>query len=184
MNATRPMRVAIVDDYEVVIEGLARMLAPFSDRVEIVELAANTPVSQPVDIALYDTFAQAQGGDLDIPSALEEYNAARLVIYSWTPDPTLVANSLAPGAHGYVPKRVTAEELVSALEAINAGERVVMGEDADAEPEPGDWPGRSQGLSEREAEVIALITQGFSNDQIAGRVFLSINTVKSYIRSA
>jgi len=47
-----------------------------------------------------------------------------------------------------------------------------------------DWPGRDHGLSAREAEIVALITQGLSNEQIADRMFLSVNTVKSYIRSA
>ena len=48
----------------------------------------------------------------------------------------------------------------------------------------GDWPGREEGLTAREAEVIALITQGLSNSDIASHSSLSINSVKSYIRSA
>ena len=48
----------------------------------------------------------------------------------------------------------------------------------------GDWPGRDRGLSAREAEVIALITQGLGNDEIADRIYTSINTVKTYIRTA
>ena len=48
----------------------------------------------------------------------------------------------------------------------------------------GDWPGRAVGLSPREAEIIALITQGLSNQDVAERAFLSVNTVKTYIRSA
>ena len=49
---------------------------------------------------------------------------------------------------------------------------------------PGDWPGRSAGLTPREAEILALITQGLSNQEIADRAFLSINSVKTYIRTA
>jgi DNA-binding CsgD family transcriptional regulator len=48
----------------------------------------------------------------------------------------------------------------------------------------GDWPGRAVGLSPREAEVIALITQGLTNQEIADRMFVSINSVKTYIRAA
>ena len=48
----------------------------------------------------------------------------------------------------------------------------------------GDWPGRDFGLSAREAEIIALITQGLSNQEIAQRSYLSINSVKTYIRTA
>ena len=48
----------------------------------------------------------------------------------------------------------------------------------------GDWPGRAQGLSARQAEVVSLITMGFSNQQIAERTHLTMNTVKTYIRMA
>ena len=51
------------------------------------------------------------------------------------------------------------------------------------EPVVGDWPGREQGLSARESEVLALITQGLSNQEIAERTYLSINSVKTYIRT-
>lgn len=47
-----------------------------------------------------------------------------------------------------------------------------------------DWPGRAEGLSQREGEVLALITQGKTNAEIAGLVYLSANSIKSYIRSA
>jgi DNA-binding CsgD family transcriptional regulator len=53
-----------------------------------------------------------------------------------------------------------------------------------AEVVGGDWPGRAEGLTHREAEVVALITQGLSNQDVAARTFLSINSVKSYIRGA
>ena len=47
----------------------------------------------------------------------------------------------------------------------------------------GDWPGREEGLTAREAEVLALITQGLTNAEIVERTGLSINSIKSYIRS-
>jgi DNA-binding NarL/FixJ family response regulator len=78
---------------------------------------------------------------------------------------------------------MTPGELVDALERIHAGEIVVV--DGADDPEVwGDWPGRSAGLSQREAEIIALITRGLSNEEIAKALYLSINTVKSYIRTA
>ena len=48
----------------------------------------------------------------------------------------------------------------------------------------GEWPGQEAGLSARESEIIALITKGLTNQEIAERAYLSINSVKSYIRSA
>ena len=61
MVSSWPPRIAVVNDYEVVVRGVAAMLRAYRHMVEIVELDAQTPVATPVDIALYDTFAQTQG---------------------------------------------------------------------------------------------------------------------------
>jgi two-component system, NarL family, response regulator LiaR len=68
---------------------------------------------------------------------------------------------------------------------VHAGETVTPGRLRLAdEREHGDWPGREVALSARESEVIALIARGLSNQEIADRAYLSINSVKTYIRSA
>lgn len=73
---------------------------------------------------------------------------------------------------------------MDALEKIAAGEHAVVLSDAvDPLPET-EWPGKDIDLTEREAEVIGLIAQGYSNEEIARLCYLSINTVKTYIRSA
>ena len=87
---------------------------------------------------------------------------------------------------GFLDKRLTAEELADALERIHRGESGVVSADypPSVDFDLGEWPGREHGLSAREAEVIALITQGLSNEEIADRTYMSINTVKTYIRTA
>src|SRR5947209_6886997 len=88
------------------------------------------------------------------------------------------------GAHGYLSKTLPARELVAALESVHSGEVVVSEAGGRARGAPGqDWPGRGEGLSEREAEILALITQGKSNADVARLTYLSPNTVKSYIRT-
>ena len=80
---------------------------------------------------------------------------------------------------------LTGPAVVDALERIKAGEIVVLAGDFESSADgAGDWPGREAGLSPREAEIIALITQGLSNQEIADRIYVSINSVKTYIRSA
>ena len=179
-----PVRIAIANDYEIVVEGLAQMLKPFEDRVTVVETVANEPVSQDVDIVLYDNFGQPHHKGLDLDVLLSQARARHLVVYTWHVDPALVDIALDVGATGYLPKNLTADELVSALERINAGEVVAPETAPDPQPGSGDWPGRTFGLSERESEIVALITQGLPNEQVADRAYLSINTVKSYIRTA
>ena len=67
---------------------------------------------------------------------------------------------------------------------MHAGEIVVSDTPGRERPVTGlDWPGRGEGLTERESEVLALITQGRNNAEVAGMTYLSPNTVKSYIRN-
>jgi two-component system, NarL family, response regulator LiaR len=190
MPETRPpLSVAIVNDYELVIAGVAAALAPFGDRVAVRELDSQLPVISDVDLILYDTFGQVQGDGVDLET-LVAGGRGKVVIFSWNLDPMLVDRALARGAAGYLSKELKAAELVDGLEAVARGELV---RPAAAEPtDPthaagstrGVWPGIDHGLSPREAEVIALITQGLSNDEIARMTYLSINSVKTYIRGA
>jgi two-component system, NarL family, response regulator LiaR len=179
----RPLRLAIVDDYAVVVAGVASFLE--AERIEVVETGATTSVLSDVDIVLYDTFGQIQGKGIDLQDFVRDSGGAKVVIYSWNLQPALIKEALAGGASGYLSKVLTGPAVVKALERIHRGEIVVLAGDFESSVEgAGDWPGREAGLSPREAEVLALITQGLSNDQIAKRVYLSINSIKTYIRSA
>jgi DNA-binding NarL/FixJ family response regulator len=179
------IRVAIVNDYEIVVAGVAAMLAPHHDRIKIVELDSGVPVMSNVDVILYDTFGQAQGDAVDLDS-LVQGSEAKVVIFSWNLQPDLVRRAIEHGACGYLSKGLTAKEVVEAIEAVYAGEIVTPQESALAAGRTavGEWPGRDAGLTAREAEVLALITQGLSNQEIAEQTYLSINSVKTYIRTA
>jgi len=180
-----PIRVAIVNDYEIVVAGVAAMLAPHNDRVTIVELDSNLPVVSDVDVIFYDTFAAVQGDGVDL-GVLVHGSSARVVIFSWNIHEELVRAAIERGAAGYLSKGLDAEQIVSAIEAVHRGETVTPPASATAAERTaaGEWPGREVGLSAREAEVLALITQGLSNQEIAERTYLSINSVKTYIRTA
>ena len=179
----RPLRLAIVDDYAVVVAGVASFLE--AERIEVVETGATTPVISDVDVVLFDTFGQIQGVGIDLEDFVRNSGGAKVVIYSWNLNRRLIEEALAGGASGYLSKVLTGPAIVRALERIMDGEVVVLsGDNETSVGAAGDWPGRAAGLSPREAEVIALITQGLSNQQIAERVYLSINSVKTYIRSA
>jgi two-component system, NarL family, response regulator LiaR len=178
------IRLAIVNDYEVVVRGLADMLHSATDEIEVVELDARLPVCEPVDIALYDTFAQGQGDCPEVEELIANPLVSKVAIYTWNLEDQLVKAALALGVSAYLCKTLTADELVVALRAVHEGEVIVSPEPETAPDLQGDWPGREDGLTAREAEVIALITQGYSNADIAALASLSINSVKSYIRSS
>lgn len=175
-----PVRVALSNDYELALLGLAQMLARHPDQVQIVDLTTQATMRHEPDVILFDTFGRLPEEDTKLRRILEENPAATVIVYSWNDYPEPAARRL--GAAGYLHKGLSAAELVAAIVAIHDGH--------DPRPASGDgapeltWPGQHNGLSQREAEMLSFIVRGLSNDEIARRSYLSINTVKTYIRTA
>jgi DNA-binding NarL/FixJ family response regulator len=179
-----PVTIALVDDYDIVVMGVAHILDQYSDRVVIAELDTNEDLSDTVDIVLYDTYAQAESDHDQISVLIRNPRARHVVVYTWNFHPDLINGARDRGVHGYLSKALPARDFVAALEAINAGEIVFNEPPARARTVTGlNWPGRTEGLTDRESEILALITQGKSNAEVAALTFLSPNTVKSYIRT-
>ena len=183
-TGSRPITVALVDDYDVVLMGVAKIIDRYRDRVIVAEIDTNKPVEDAVDIVLYDCFAQPESDHEHIRVLIENPHAKRVVVYTWNFHPDLVESARKQGVHGYLSKALPARQLIAALEAVHAGDVVVSDPPGRTGGVNGlDWPGRSEGLSEREAEILALITQGLNNAEVAAQTFLTANTVKSYIRT-
>jgi DNA-binding NarL/FixJ family response regulator len=196
-----PIRLAIIDDAEVVVRGLAEMLRPFAEEVELRSLDSRQPLDHDLDVALVDVALHGRSAALH--ELVGHPRVRRVAVYSWNLDRRLVDEALQRGASAYLSKTANARDLVSALRRVHAGECVVDGHhgtfdgvhgadrvvdgrangSSHSDAQDG-WPGRDAGLTAREAEVIALITQGLSNQEIAQRASLSINSVKSYIRTS
>ena len=184
VDADRRIRIALVNDYDVVIVGLARILDRYGDRLLIVEIDTNQPVADRADIVLYDTFAQPESDRFEISELVANPRVGKVAIYSWNLHPELIAQARAQGASGYLSKALPARDLVASLEAVHAGEMVFNEPAGRVRAMNGsDWPGRGEGLTDREAEVLALITQGMGNAEVADLTYLSPNTIKTYIRS-
>jgi DNA-binding NarL/FixJ family response regulator len=183
-NGNSPITIALVDDYDVVVIGVANMLDKYRDRIVVAEIDTNRAVSDEVDIVLYDSFAQPESDHHEIGVLAKNPRAKRVVVYTWNFHPDLIRSARDQGAHGYLSKALPARDLVAALEAVHAGEVVVSDPPGRTRSASGlNWPGRGEGLTDREAEILALITQGKSNAEVATLTYLSPNTVKSYIRT-
>ena len=104
-------------------------------------------------------------------------------MYSFNCDDDAVQRALASGASGYLSKATPATELVDQLTRIANGEEVVSvpGASGRSNRDERGWPGRDLGLSEREAEVVALAALGKRNAQIAEALFVSVDTVKTHL---
>jgi NarL family two-component system response regulator LiaR len=174
----RPVRVALSNDYELALLGLAQMLAQHPSKVQVVDLSTSSRPPHEPDVILFDTFGRLPDHDPKLRRIVEE-NAAKVVVYSWEEYPEEAARR--HGAVGYLHKGLGADELVAEILAVHEGTRP---QEATPQEPVHTWPGQVLGLSQRESEMLTFITRGLSNDEIARRSFLSINTVKSYIRSA
>lgn len=184
MPPPKAILIALIDDYDVVVLGVAKMLDPYRERVLIAEIDTNEPLHDVVDIALYDSFAQQEADGEHLRTLIDSEHARNVVVYTWNFDAELVEDARRKGARGYLSKALPARELVTALEKVHAGEIVISEPPGRARAATGlDWPGRTEGLTDRESEILALITQGRSNADIAALTYLSPNTIKSYIRS-
>ena len=181
---TRPITIALVDDYDIVLEGVARIIDRYRDRVLIAEIDTNKPLHDTVDIVLYDSFAQPESDRDEIAVLVANPHARQVIVYTWTFHPDLIEQAKRHGVRGYLSKALPARDLVNALERVHAGELVISDPPGRVRPNHGlDWPGRGEGLTDRESEILALITQGLDNAEVAARTYLSPNTIKSYIRT-
>jgi DNA-binding NarL/FixJ family response regulator len=192
----RPVRVVLVDDHEMVLEGLKAMLARFVGRVRVVGVAASAEEAQQVvsaltpDVVLCDVRLRGSSG-LDLCRRLtSQHPECRVLLLSVYEDEQYVYQALRVGAAGYLLKRIGGEELVTSLEMVHAGETVVdttlAGRVASsaARLHSGEfWPGARLGLSQRESEVLGLIVAGLSNRAIAGKLVIGDETVKSHTRA-
>ena len=177
------IRLAILDDYEIVVKGLASVLREH-DGFEIVEVSTDAAVDEDVDIALYDTFGAVEPGFETVEKMVADPHVGRVVVFTWRFEPERIDEVMAMGVDGYLAKSLSARELVDSLHRIGDGEKVVS-----ESPTRGSgstngrrWPGQGMNLTEKEADVLSLIVRGLENKAIAELLFISQNTLKSRIR--
>lgn len=187
MNTSQTIRVMLVDDHNVVRSGLATFLRAYDD-LELVGEARNGLESvnlcrqKKPDVILMDLMMPEMDGIEATREILKECPDIKIIAMTSFEEETLVQGVLAAGAISYLLKNVTADELVRAIRAASAGKSTLSPEAAKAlihatRPEVHPW----LDLTEREMEVLNLVVQGKSNQQIAEAMFLSLATVKAHV---
>ncbi|GAA1941536.1 helix-turn-helix transcriptional regulator [Nocardioides hwasunensis] len=177
-GVARQLRLALLDDSELVVHGLRTMLEPYAARVSVVSFDAGGS-GAPADLVLYEPAARRRAGT---GGGTPTRVAPRMVAFGWDCSAQAVSTEMARGAVGFVSKWLPARRLLQDLVHIAGGRTVVdawSGQREVEQPVAREWH-----LTHREAEVLALIAAGRSNAQIALHCHLSINSVKSYIRGA
>jgi DNA-binding NarL/FixJ family response regulator len=133
----RCITVAVVNDYELVVQGVASMLRPFRDRIEVVELDVGENPHREVDVALFDTYGHGWLGVDRVASLVRDPNVGAVAVYTDQSTSEQRDAVLAVGARGLLAKSIHASELAEALIAIAQGHQVVSEEFGDAEDRGG-----------------------------------------------
>jgi DNA-binding NarL/FixJ family response regulator len=181
-GANERVRVAVANDYELVIAGVRAMLEPFAHRVDVADtLLVGEPLGSPVDLVLFDTFGRSDGAVDGIKRLLDTDGVSKVALYTGTPRTHHVEAALSAGAAAVISKARPAAALVDAIVDVHRGERVI---DDGGGQQAGPWPGATRGLTARQAEVVALLLQGRSNAEIAASLYVDVNTVKTHLRHA
>jgi DNA-binding NarL/FixJ family response regulator len=176
-------RVAVVNDYELVVAGLEHVLRGFPDRVQVCDrIVGGGSVKTPVDVALFDLYGRLGVAGTKLRALADDPNVAHVAVFSLELGPDLISEGRAAGASAFISKALTGRDIVDALVRAAAGEAVIaaLPGPRPASPEL-DWPARSDGLTERESQMLVLLAEGLSNREIAAALFLSPETVKSYL---
>ncbi len=178
---TRLKRVAIVNDYDLVVRGLAALLDPFRDRIRVVELDVGRTPRKSVDVALFDTYGHPRNGPDRVRLLAGDLRIGAVVVYTWAITSEQCEAAVAAGARGVIAKSEPAEALVHALLAIADGDLVVS--PIFRRPRGYTWPGHDFGLTARESEVAAFLGEGLSNRDMADALSISEHTVKSHLKA-
>lgn len=175
-----PVRLAVIGANGIVTRGVAALTAEHADRLQLVP-HPSAPAGLEPDVVLYDAIGLHTGDGHDLDALVRETSAAVLVL-AREARPDLTGSALARGADGWVSLEADDEEIVAAIESAATGS---------LEPESGTPHADSAlhlpegvSLSAREAEMLGYIAQDLRNTEIADRCFLSVNSVKTYVRSA
>ena len=179
-----PITAAIVSAHEIVHTGLVGMFATRPGAIDVIPLDLGAPGDQQPDVILYDVFGLHDGDDDELDRYVKDTDSA-VVAMARDLRPDLAARAVAKGVDACVSMTVDLDEILDVIRSAVAGE----GQPDAAGPgtdQGGAYAvlGEEVGLTPRETEILRLLTLGLSNQQIADQCFLSINSVKSYIRSA
>ena len=187
MNEMNPIRVMIVDDHDMVRRGLAAYL---EDEVglELVGVAADgrevVQICDQVrpDVVLMDLVMPELSGAEATRIIRDRWPQVQVIALTSFQEEDLVQDALGAGAISYLLKNVSGEDLVEAIRAAHAGRSTLAPEAVQAlirpttqKPDPG------YDLTPRERDVLALLVEGLTNAEIAGRLGVSRSTIKVHM---
>ena len=169
-----PPRLLMVSEQDVVAAGVRALLEPYPDRVDVLPTGGPPPSPDP-DVVVYDVINLRSGKTSELEGHL--VRSKGVVALGRDLRPELALRAWWLGVSACVSIGAPVEDFLTAIEAVYSGEASDLRRDDD-------WLGQAHDLSPREGQVLQLIAHGLSNQEIADQLSLSINSIKTYIRSA
>ena len=177
-----------MDDHAVVRSGL-KLVLEAEDGIEAVGEAGTArdavleARSTKPDVILLDVVMPDQSGLEIIPTLLKEHPEVRILVLSMQDDPQYVREAFAAGARGYVLKEAADSDVVAAVREVAGGGRYVhpeLGARLVAAESEERRRAEEDPLSERESEVLRLLALGYTNQEIAKQLFISVRTAETH----
>jgi two-component system response regulator DevR len=193
-DSFRPLRLLVVDDHEVVRQGLVALLdrrpgfQVVAEAGTVDEAIAQARLHQP-DIVVMDVRLPDGSGVEACRAIRAELPETRVVMLTSFPDDEAVLSAIVAGASGYLLKQIRARDLVAALETVGRGESLLDAAVTERVLErvrrlaSGQANDELSVLTPQEQKILALVAEGKTNKEIAAEVFLSDKTVKNYVSS-
>jgi DNA-binding NarL/FixJ family response regulator len=178
-----PTRCLVVDDHTVVRQGLDLLFGDMDDLELVATVATGEEALEAVarltpEVVLMDVRLPGIDGVSAVKRIHETAPSVKFVIFSAYGDKRLLSDAIAAGARGYVMKGSPPEDLVRAIRTVAEGKAFV-----DPSLSPAlimtDGGPSEQPLSEREREILQLLAEGYHTEEVARRIGLSVETVKS-----
>ena len=180
----KSVRVALVNDYEIVLEGLRALLRAYEPEIRVVELDVEAKPKRAVDVTLFDTYGELHETRQRARDLAADAANGAVIVFSFSDNAAFADTYLDAGAQGFISKGLPANQIVEGIRAAAQGETVMLvrrSQHGTTSPELR-WPGRDAGLTVRESELLALLPTGMTNRELGDHLHLSENTIKSQLR--
>jgi NarL family two-component system response regulator LiaR len=187
MSEQAPIKVVIVDDHPILRHGIKTMLFTFDD-ISVVgeagnglEALARCQDTKP-DVMLMDVVMPGMNGVETTRAVLKQCPQVKIIMLTSFPNQGLVQEALEAGAVGFLLKDAPIDTLGDAIRSAHAGHSTLAPEATQALIQDKSRPPKlGHDLSPREREVLALVVEGLSNEEIADRLVISVNTVRKHV---
>ncbi len=183
---TETIRVFVVDDHPMIRAGLAAMIDAEADFLCVGEAANGAegvrliPATGP-HVVLMDLVMPQMDGIAAIALLKQQLPSTKFVILTTLVDAAAVQRAIAAGASGYLIKTASSQEMVSMIRSVVGGKRVMSAEATDAVISAAQRQPAGADLTQRERELLALMTRGLNNQEIAAELAIAVPTVKFHI---